>query len=320
MYSYAVLPSKTLRVKVDNLSIELRGNDSKILTGLSIESETNSSPTDYYFQITQLKSEAALLELNEMFFKEQYDKLAYLEFLGSLWFGIESINMDKLDIEWNPGTNDVDRSTYKTTIIRKPQMLFTSIMDNKNIAYIFHKKDELEVMTVPLAFYRTGTNEYRHKNYVGAFINFYMMLEGLYGSGKTKNRAVLEQFKLSDELKNAVTATIKPLGDAIKNKQINDCLSTYGKRRMVDDVLEFFVSCRGNLSHFSLKKQKGQATPLNTRNYGIEAFIIMVVCMQSYNLIHKRLTSDDLVFELREYRPQEKLLSRIEVEPATTET
>ena len=60
---------------------------------------------------------------------------------------------------------------------------------------------ELGDLIFPLSFFRKGRISMLEGHFIGAYYDFYFLLETLYGNAKTKNNAVKAEFKKSPEIR-----------------------------------------------------------------------------------------------------------------------
>jgi hypothetical protein len=131
-------------------------------------------------------------------------------------------------------------------------------------------------LVVPLSFFREALNDFRQFRYVGAFCNFYFILEDFYGGGKTRNRDVERQFKNSHELRESVRWA---MDSCLQRKQhraeVQQLCEEEKKEYSVDGLIELLVRVRGNLHHFSGGSSKRHGTPLNQQDFESVAFLAM---------------------------------------------
>lgn len=108
-----------------------------------------------------------------------------------------------------------------------------------------------------------------------SFFNCYFIIEGLYGNGKTKNAAVLQEFKKSQEFVDFTQEVL----DSMKVRKprlyekIEQQLKAKGKSVTTDAVLELVVMTRGDLHHFQNNPNRPQGTPFRHNEYEAIAFL-----------------------------------------------
>ncbi|MDP1860096.1 MAG: hypothetical protein Q8K82_15580, partial [Gemmatimonadaceae bacterium] len=102
------------------------------------------------------------------------DILQYLESLGSFWFGIERLNWGSAKEEWLPDSAEEKARLSISAFSHKLEYPATPVPVKPDvIAGLLGKREVLSYLTIPMSFYREGTNAYRDHKYVAAFRNFY---------------------------------------------------------------------------------------------------------------------------------------------------
>ena len=156
---------------------------------------------------------------------------------------------------------------YRDYRVRIPQDAWAEMVDSS---------DQLGGLVVALSFFREALNDYRQSRYVGAFCNFYLILEDFYGAGKTRNKDIERQFKSSPELSESVRWA---MGDYLGRRQhkakVQQLCEEEKKDYSVDGLIELLVRVRGNVHHFSGKSSKRHGTPLNQEDFESIAFFAM---------------------------------------------
>ncbi len=212
--------------------------------------------------------------------------LGYLQYLESLMFfpfGVYRVQWGDATEEWIPESDEDARKlqlhscTFQTKYEDR-QREFDTALASKLVLL----KRRHDWLTEPLSFVREGYNQYRLKNYVIAYYFFYYFLEGLYGAGKTKNKAVKEQFLASRHVQAGVEHAFcmfqKPdcahhlegLRKLLKEEECDE--STSG-------LIEFIVKLRGALHHYSITSSKPRGTPLSQDRFVSAAYFIFSVCI-----------------------------------------
>lgn len=207
--------------------------------------------------------------------------LQYFESVGSFWCGIKQIFWDRADFDWVP-ESAAERNELVVWDLRI-QERYLEVVTEINAVHIqglLQRRSWHEHLTVPLAFYREGKNEFERFRYIQAFVNFYFMLEGLFGGGGPNYR-VKERFKAAPTLVRAAEKAAEVILDSPRHVEALRRLTRSGERR-IDGVavLEWLVDFRGVLHHYSLKDARPQPNPNNQRDYEAVAFLAMAVCVQ----------------------------------------
>lgn len=141
-------------------------------------------------------------------------------------------------------------------------------IDEKTLRDLISKKERFSSLITPMAFWREGNNDYKSLRYINAFFNFYFVLEGLYGNGKTKNVAVENEFKQSTNFGSFVEWFIDLLNSAPKHfLNLHKMLSFRHKKMDADGLIHLLVATRGDLHHFADSSSKKQGTPFNQSEF-----------------------------------------------------
>lgn len=157
--------------------------------------------------------------------------------------------------------------------------------DENDFLSIIATKEKYAHLTIPMAFLREGKNDYDSFRYINAFYNFYFILEWLYGGGKTKNYAVEEEFKKSNEFCESVEVAIDTLIKAPRhNNNINVMLNFRSKKLDIDGITHLLVRTRGDLHHFSGNSNKTQGTPFNHKEFESIAWVSLFLANAAINL------------------------------------
>lgn len=227
---------------------------------------------------------------------ELIEKLIYFESIGAFWWRIKSFNIDEANEQWIP-ENDEDQSritllgiTTKRSYGKNPQ----PIRDHQ-IKDLLDMEAYEEPMTVPLAFYRESVISFESHRYINAFQNAFLMIEGLYGQGKSGYRQIVNALCESPELKTATAHMLEQLRAQhpphhlqVMTAEINKL----GKNVDVIGMIEWLVHTRGQLNHFSLKSNKRQGNPLRHREYRTHAYVCQSICLLIYIDFHKKVLDD----------------------------
>lgn len=164
-----------------------------------------------------------------------------------------------------------------------PDRIFA--FDESDFSSIIDTKEKYAYLTTPMAFFREGKNDFDSFRYINAFINFYFVLEGLYGGGKTKNYAVEEEFKKSNEFCESVEVAIRELEKAPQHlENINAMLKFRSKNLDLEGITHLLVSTRGELHHFAINSSKTQGTPFNHKKFESIAWVSLFLASAAINL------------------------------------
>jgi len=141
-------------------------------------------------------------------------------------------------------------------------------LDEKSFTDIIETKDKYSLLTIPKAFWREGNNDFKRFRYINAFFNFYYILEGLYGNGKSKNSAIEKEFINSSEFCEFVNWFLESLKKETRHlKKINEFLKLRNKKLDTEGIIHLLVSTRGDLHHFTNNPNKKQNMPFNDKEF-----------------------------------------------------
>jgi hypothetical protein len=220
--------------------------------------------------------------------------LRCLESLGSFWFNIRSIDIANVNIDWEPEgfAERLKGIRFKTNFrSRLGRSKFITVVDQEQLSNVIQLQSALEDLIVPMSFYREGISEYSKERFGNSFINFFLMIEGVYGKGRSGNNQLINQLKQSDDLVAAIEGRLsEELYSKADNDTLEQLLKQYGSTRTSEGAIELLVKCRGDLHHYSVTSSRKQGTPLNQEDYRVIAFFIHMVCIDVYVRLHEKYT------------------------------
>ena len=215
-------------------------------------------------------------------FNDILNLVQYLESLGSFWFSIRRIYWAEGKYEWVPENEEEQRMLQVFSF--KPSFSYpvTPVHVKPDVLYrMVQARSRLSHLTVPLAFFREGVNEFRSFRYVNAFHNLYFFLEGLFGGGKSNNKQVEQQFLSSKALTEAVQEALTWLERPEQHRHKNSLDSLRQMRNYdwsVEGLVALIVWMRGNLHHFSPRSSTPKGHPLNQRDFESIAYLLQIIC------------------------------------------
>lgn len=130
-----------------------------------------------------------------------------------------------------------------------------------------------------MAFYREAKTEYANARYINAFINSYLIIEGLFANGKWKSDAVIDELGKSTVFREFVQNLLDEVAgnddpaEGMTRAQLEVDLHTRGQDYTAEGLIRLLVRNRGDLHHFSIESTKAQGTPLNNAAYKRLAFM-----------------------------------------------
>ncbi len=276
-----VLIDEVIELKYYPFIISFHPNENKILEEISIE----RGITDFIGLIPKVKVENHTVKQIEFpkedFLAEQRELLQHLESFGSLDLDIIEIKWDNPKITWIP-ENEEERSMLPISSYKRNLEYDTS--KKLTLGWLqgtVYNRRMLSHLVLPLSFHRKGINFYHRFEYSESFLSFYIMLEGVFGNGKTKNYQVEQEFLKSEIMNYAITETLKWLNNE-ENNNHKEWLLKFLKSKDwqydIKGIISMLVKQRGYLSHFSLNSNRKQRDTFNEKENHSPAFIIMSIC------------------------------------------
>lgn len=186
-----------------------------------------------------------------------------LESLLALQYGVSSIRWAAMRYELL-FDSDAEREAATIYSWHSDRAVMDAIaeMDPDTFRELLNHKNRYGALAAPLSFYREGLDDYASLRFINSFFNFYFIFEGFYGGGKTRNYAVEEEMKKSADFTEAIAEALQDM------KKI--CPETYEKlcadmkcpdQPAPDAIIEYFVSMRGKLHHFTNNPNRVEGTP-----------------------------------------------------------
>jgi hypothetical protein len=197
---------------------------------------------------------------------------------------LKSIEWDAPTEDFIPETEEEEKQVQVHNLYYKKEHLdLPEVLDEKSFGEIIRSKERYVSLIVPQAFYREGANEFASKRYINAFYNFYFILEDLYGKGKTKNRAIGEEFRSSKEFRGFVDWVINDINNKYPKYRMR--IERFCKEERVaydtDGLIDLLLKVRGNLHHYSNKSSKHHGTPFSHEDFESIAFLTMGLAVRS---------------------------------------
>ena len=271
----------------DGVTIGLIKNESNVVTHIFAEEKHNGT-----IPRTEPGDEKVKLYINfgNPDTKNLESVINYLGAVGSFWWGIRSVSIDDLKMEFIP-ENDAEKkslsvlsfSNKKTFPKRKIEAPAHQFRD------ILKMRQNWDYITVPMSFYREGNVEFDNFRFKNAFINYFFMLEGLYGDGKSGKAGQIKAFLGHPEVQDAVTKAMGSIRKVNADKhlaKLTSLLQKYNYEGSVEGVISLLVHTRGILSHFYVKSSQHQGTPLNQSDFYTEAYLLQAILIHIHNILH----------------------------------
>lgn len=191
-------------------------------------------------------------------YADMVDWFKRIEAFGSFNLAIKRILYEEAEITWIPETMDEEKllsiKSYKVTRVRQNcrNCKLSEFQDT-----LFYGKI-LDNYYIPFSYYRLGSSFFDEGEFYLSHINYFMMIEYLYGNGKTEKKKLQIEFGKSDVLILSILMAINmfPIGDPNLEWLKNECKKKQ-KEYNVDGLIFVLVDYRGMIAH-GLKKRSGK--------------------------------------------------------------
>ncbi len=213
-----------------------------------------------------------------------------LESTLALVGNIKRVYWNKATMEYYPETTE---EHARFNVIPTWFFLYEMTSDESRVVkpdtliHLVGHRDLFQPLVVPMAFYREAKTEYSAARYINAFFNSYFIIEGLFGNGKFKTAAVIEELAKSPVFKGFVRNFLDSVAknntpdEGMTKAQLEAELKTKGQDYTAEGLIKYVVETRGSLHHFSIKSSKTQGTPLNNADYKQLALITFALAGNS---------------------------------------
>ena len=126
--------------------------------------------------------------------------LKRIEAFGSFNLAIKRVLYEEAEITWIPETMDEEKilsiKSYKVT---KGRQDCTYLRPSDFQDTLFYSK-RIEENYIPFSYFRLGSSFFNEEEYYLSYINYFMMVEYLYGNGITDTKKLRIEFGKSDVL------------------------------------------------------------------------------------------------------------------------
>lgn len=200
-----------------------------------------------------------------------------IEAFGSFNLAIKRILYEEAEITWIPETIDEEKilsiKSYKVTKVRQNNQ-YIKLSDFQNTLFYSKKLNEYYI---PFSYYRLGSSFFDEEEYYLSYINYFMMIEYLYGNGITDTKRLRIEFGKSDALVLSILMAINtfPIDDPNLEWLKNECKKKQ-KEYNVDGLIFVLVDHRGMIAH-GLKKRSGKYRD-NPNLLRPITFILGIIC------------------------------------------
>lgn len=216
---------------------------------------TPGGPTNW---VVTLNTDKDLLDSLERDFQE-------LEGHMALFLGITRIRWSEMkwDLVFDNPEERAATQVFGFQEKRRHRELAVKI-DKAGLQKLVSNMGKYPTLVAPLAFLREGSSDFANFRFINAFFNFYFVLEGLFGQGKTKNDAIERAYRDSPTLRRAIADALSqlPSGKATVRAKLEEECHRLKRPLDVDTALHLLVAMRGRLHHFSNNPRRLEGTPL----------------------------------------------------------
>jgi hypothetical protein len=270
-------------------------NETNFIKQIRVITEVDD-PEQYYFYEGVSPQERRLGENYnyELHIKDELVRdLQRIESILALSGNLKRVNWQKSTLEYYPETE----AEHNRVQLMPPWFFLWEFQPDDptelsvdNLVRMVSATDVLKPLIVPMAFYREGRNEYRVGRYIGAFFNFYFVIEGLFGNGQWRTDDVIRELLKSPVFTTFVQQLLDKvakngdLAEGLTKAQLEQELKSRGQDYTPEGLIKLVVKKRGELHHFSVGSTKQQGTPFNNLDYKIITFISLDLAGKS--IIH----------------------------------
>ena len=216
------------------------------------------------------------------FYIDQISMLQYLESFGALDLGVNKIHWDNPTVNWI-AENDEERIAVKGYNKRQDYPQNNRKVTSNWLQGTLIHRNMLKHLTEPFSFYRIGFNHYHQHSYIQAFLHFYLMLEGVFGSRNTDKTPTIAAFMDSANLLYAINLVLENFNNHAHAKHkgwfVNYSFQKFNfDEDPVRKLINIFVDERGKLAHYLMANEERRRKNFEENSYQSLAFVSMTVC------------------------------------------
>ena len=210
-------------------------------------------------------------------YADMVDWFKRIEAFGSFNLAIKRILYEEAEITWIPETVDEEKilsiKSYKVTKGGQ-DCKYLRLSDFQDTLLYSKRLDE---NYITFSYFRLGSSFFDEEEYYLSYINYFMMIEYLYGNGITENKKLRIEFGKSDVLVLSILMAINtfPIGDPNLEWLKNECKKKQ-KEYNVDGLIFVLVDYLGMIAH-GLKKRSGKSRD-NPNLLRPISFILGIIC------------------------------------------
>lgn len=138
-------------------------------------------------------------------------------------------------------------------------------------------RDKFGDYEIPLEFFRRGDDDCYNQRFIEGFVNFFFVLEYLFGEGQYTSRQLTDNFLKSAELIGALTEARAQAHQLASSRQWNPQIAIKYCNLTDEKTIDEFVRLRGFLHHQSLKRRTNW-NPGTQHEFEIDARFLLLTC------------------------------------------
>jgi len=262
--------------------------DEHLLHKVRIISEV-SDPSKYFYQKSPTAEDGSytITRGYEEHIKDKLiRKLQLIEGLLGMQGNIKRIYWNKPTFEYYPETTE-EHAQFNITpawfymnemVPDEPKLVSLDIL-----TWLINRLDVVGPLNVPMAFYREAKAEYSASRYINTFFNSYFIIEGLFGNGKWRTNAVIEELTKSTVFTGFVQDYLDEVApnndpfEGMTKAQLEGELKSKNQPFTTEGLINLIVKKRGELHHFSIGSSQPQGTPLNNSDFKNLALVTFIL-------------------------------------------
>jgi hypothetical protein len=206
--------------------------------------------------------------------KEVYDDLInrfqYLESMLAFDGELRKIHWEWPKQEFIAETEDEERRTAGLgTHSERKYRIENAVRDKAKLTDIIMRREMLSQLTVVQSFWREGYNEYIALRFINAFVNFYFVIEGMYGNGKTAKDRLIDEFWNSQPFGYAFKCALDTFAknEPANEKRLMDMLNITDRSELFNSLVDVIVDTRGSVLHYRRRSTQRQGEPFRQLEY-----------------------------------------------------
>ena len=221
---------------------------------------------------------------NDPVFEKITSEAKLLKSALSVW-NVFDIVLEYPDREWVPESEEekAQMTSFGSSMQLTPrEKLEPNHGDMFLLRDTVFRRDEFRELEIPLEFFRRGTEDMYYLRFVEAYIDFYFVIEYLWGNGKFKKHGIVNEFLKNEEACKfaSICTSMTPIF-LRGNKKDTECFERLYGEKTPKEVFERIVKLRGEFHHQS-PKRKNNWNPHDTTEFKIDAHFL-------YHLVSKTL-------------------------------